>query len=152
MIIPGRYGMKGPKWLDSIELTVGTQGGYWEGQGWDGTVSVHTTSRFDLPHDGDLIPLGPIALGGVAFAGTRGISAVEYSVDGRTWTDATLDTPLSAQSWVLWNATWNPLQAGSYTLRVRARDGAGAVQTGASAPSFPNGATGYHSIGISVTT
>jgi len=30
MLIPGHYGMKGPKWLDSIDVVDHESGGYWE--------------------------------------------------------------------------------------------------------------------------
>ena len=82
ILIPGRYGMKGPKWLDVIELAKSEPTGYWEGQGWDRQAIVKTTSRIDVPADGALLKLGPIGLAGVAFAGVRGVQAVEFSVDG----------------------------------------------------------------------
>src|SRR5260370_238041 len=33
IVLPGHYGMKGPKWLDSIQLVDHESGGYWEMQG-----------------------------------------------------------------------------------------------------------------------
>ena len=87
----------------------------------------------------------------MAFAGTRGISKVEYSTDrGSSWTEATLSTPLSELTWVLWKATWSPAAEGSYTLLVRATDGTGAVQGSGSAASYPGGAAGYHRIRVDV--
>lgn len=152
MLIPGHYGMKGPKWLDSIELVNQESGGYWEQQGWDHNAVVKTTSRFDVPHDGDIVKLGPVALYGVAFAGTRGIAKVEYSADGgRNWNQADLKPALSQLTWVVWSATWMPGSEGAYRLQVRAADGAGSVQGSGSAPSYPAGATGYHTIGIEVS-
>ena len=151
ILIPGHYGMKGPKWLDSIELVNHESGGYWEQQGWDHNAVVRTTSRFDLPHDGDIIKLGPVALYGVAFAGTRGVSKVEFSTDGgRNWSQADVKAALSRLTWVVWSATWTPNAEGTYKLQVRATDGGGAVQDSNSAPSYPAGATGYHAIGIEI--
>jgi DMSO/TMAO reductase YedYZ molybdopterin-dependent catalytic subunit len=152
VLIPGRYGMKGPKWLDSIDLVDRESGGYWEQQGWDHNAVIKTTARFDVPREGDIARLGPVALAGVAFAGTRGISKVEYSADGgRTWNPAALGPPLSALTWVLWQATWTPAREGSYTLVVRATDGTGALQDSNNASSYPSGAAGYHRIHLAVS-
>lgn len=152
VLIPGHYGMKGPKWLENIDLGTQETRGYWEQQGWDPNVLVKTTSRFDVPRDGDILHVGTMQLGGVAFAGTRGVSKVEYSTDGgSTWTPAAFDPPLSALTWVLWRASWTPAGEGAYRLLVRATDGTGALQNPSSAASFPTGASGYHSIQVSVS-
>jgi DMSO/TMAO reductase YedYZ molybdopterin-dependent catalytic subunit len=151
ILIPGRYGMKAPKWLDRIDLVSHQSGGYWEQQGWDPNASIKTTSRFDVPADGDIIKIGPVSLSGVAFAGTRGITSVEYSTDGGvSWTAAALATPLSPLTWVLWSAVWTPGKEGTYTLKVRATDGTGARQEQRGASSYPSGATGYNTISVSI--
>ena len=152
VLIPGHYGMKGPKWLDSIELASSELRGYWEQQGWDHNAIVKTTARFDVPLEGDVLKVGGIEIGGVAFAGTRGISKVEYSTDGAaTWTEADFDPPLSPLTWVVWRATWTPASEGAYRLVVRATDGAGGRQDARGAPSYPSGATGYHSVSVSIS-
>ena len=152
ILIPGHYGMKGPKWLDNIDLGTQETRGYWETQGWDPNVLVKTTARFDLPRDGDILRLGSMSIGGVAFAGTRGVSKVEYSTDdGSSWNTATLEAPLSTLTWVLWHATWTPSAEGAYRLIVRAIDGTGKMQDGGGAPSFPSGASGYHIVQVSVS-
>jgi DMSO/TMAO reductase YedYZ molybdopterin-dependent catalytic subunit len=152
VLVPGHYGMKGPKWLTSINLVDHESGGYWEQQGWDHNAVVKTTARFDMPRDGDIVKLGAINLAGVAYAGTRGISKVEYSTDrGGSWTVATLSTPLSNLTWVLWKGTWTPDHEGSYTLLVRATDGTGARQGSGNAPSYPGGAAGFHTIRLDVS-
>ena len=151
MLIPGRYGMKGPKWLERIELAEQESGGFWEQQGWDSQAVVRTTARFDTPVKGVVLHKGPIELAGVAFAGTRGVRAVEWSADGgHTWTPADVRPPLSSLTWVLWTATWTPAAEGIATLMVRARDGGGALQTADENPSYPTGATGYHTIKVTV--
>ena len=152
VLIPGHYGMKGPKWLDSIDLVDHESGGYWEQQGWDHNAVVKTTSRFDVPRDGDTVKLGPVDLFGVAFSGTRGIRGVECSTDGgHTWSPADFKPALSALTWVLWRASWSPSSEGAHTLQVRAVDSVGAAQEPASAPSYPAGATGYHTIRVDVS-
>ena len=152
MLIPGHYGMKGPKWLDSIDLVDHESGGYWEQQGWDHNAVVKTTARFDAPRDADIVKLGSISLAGVAFAGTRGISRVEYSTDsGATWNVADFKPPLSQLTWVLWQATWTPTSEGAYFLKVRAVDGEEGPQDPKAAASYPSGASGYHTIRVDVS-
>ena len=151
IVLPGHYGMKGPKWLDGIDLVTQETRGYWEQQGWDHNALVRTNSRIDTPRDSEIVHLGPVDVAGVAFAGTRGIKSVELSTDdGSTWNEATLDAPLSALTWVLWRVRWTPSREGAYTLVVRATDGTGRVQTSNVAPSYPSGAAGYHTIGVNV--
>ncbi len=140
ILLPGHYGMKGPKWLDSIELVDHESGGYWEAQGWD-----------HLPRDGAIIKLGAISLSGVAFSGTRGINKVEYSTDGgRSWSAADFKPPLSPLTWVLWSTVWTPGREGAYRLRVRATDKSGVTQDSKATASYPTGASGYHAIDINV--
>jgi hypothetical protein len=144
--------MRGPKWLERITLTRDEQGGYWEGQGWDHQAVVKTTSRIDVPTGGDVLRRGaPAQIAGVAFAGVRGISKVEWSHDGgQSWSSAELEKPLSPLTWTRWFATWTPARAGAYQLVVRARDGGGALQDRNEAPSFPNGASGWDQVEITV--
>jgi DMSO/TMAO reductase YedYZ molybdopterin-dependent catalytic subunit len=152
ILIPGHYGMKGPKWLDEIDLVQDEVKGYWEQQGWDHNAIVRTMSRFDVPVDGDIVKVGAIEVAGVAYAGTRGISKVEYSTDGgSSWNAAPFDAPLSKLTWVIWRATWTPGSHGAYTLKVRATDGSGAVQESGIASSYPSGSSGYHTIHVNVS-
>ena len=152
VLIPGRYGMKGPKWLTSIDVVDHESGGYWEQQGWDHNAVVKTTSRIDMPRDADIVHLGPIQLSGVAFAGTRGIGKVEYSTDGGgSWSEAATAPPLSNLTWTLWTAIWTPGAEGSYRLAVRATDGSGAMQQSGAMASYPGGAAGWHTIRIDVS-
>ena len=152
MVIPGLYGMKGPKWLDRIDLVNHESGGYWEQQGWDHNPIVKTTSRIDMPKDGDVVKLGPVSIAGVAFAGTRGISKVEYSTDGgANWNSAPFRAPLSPLTWVLWTADWTPPKEGAYRLMVRATDGTGSLQDQRSTSSYPNGASGYHTVQVDIS-
>ncbi len=152
ILIPGHYGMKGPKWLTDIEVSGTSRGGYWEGQGWDSMAVVKTMSRIDSPMDGQSVALKTTPVAGVAFAGLRGVSRVELTTDGgRTWMPAVLRPPLSPYSWVLWEVDWMPPAEGAYTLSVRAYDGNGAIQESATASSFPSGSTGLHSIAVNAS-
>lgn len=149
VLIPGRYGEQNPKWLTRVDFTDHFVHGLYSSQGWY-NGPLHTMSRIDYPRDH--VRLGQvIEVGGIAFAGNRGIQNVDISVDGGIiWQRATLDPPLSPDSWVLWKWQWRPRTRGSYTLVVRATDGTGAVQTSRKQGTVPNGATGYHEVPVIV--
>ncbi|HEV7213680.1 MAG TPA: molybdopterin-dependent oxidoreductase, partial [Chloroflexota bacterium] len=151
MVMLGHYGMKQPKWLTRISVSKTQEGGFWEQQGWDPQAPVRTTARIDAPKDGGSAPLGPVAFSGVAFAGDRGISAVQLSFDdGASWQDTRLQPALGAGVWNLWSYAWQPPKAGVYKVQARATDGTGAVQDARGADSFPSGASGYHRIAVRV--
>ncbi len=148
-LIPGRYGEENPKWLTRIELTDHFVGGLYSDQGWY-NGPLHTTSRIDYPRD--TARLGQtVEIGGIAFAGNRGIQRVEVSVDGgTTWHEVQLQPPLSQDAWVLWSWLWTPVLSGLYTLVCRATDGTGELQTSREQGTVPNGATGYDRVSIRV--
>ena len=143
VILPDLYGMKQPRWLKRIALkaAAGTDS-YWEEQGWAGEVPVKTMSRLDPRGE---LPAGqPADLTGIAFAGERGISRVEVSLDGgATWLDCRLVTPGHAGVWSLWRYHWARPGAGRYTIQLRATDGRGPRQSATRQASFPDGASGY---------
>jgi DMSO/TMAO reductase YedYZ molybdopterin-dependent catalytic subunit len=151
LVIPGRYGIKGPKWLDRMSLVASAIDGYWEARGWDAAAIVRTMSRIDAPNDGARIKRGATEVAGVAFAGSRGIASVEVSPDGGSnWAAASVDPPLSTFTWVEWRWPWSPRRTGLYTLKVRGRDGNGRLQDAGPEDSFPAGAAGLHAIQVSV--
>jgi DMSO/TMAO reductase YedYZ molybdopterin-dependent catalytic subunit len=142
--------MKNPKWITKVELTDKDHLGYWESQGWSDEAVVKTMSKFTTPTQGAAVPAGVVAVGGVAYAGDRGVSAVEVSFDdGKTWRSAQLKPALGKHTWVLWAALWEA-KPGRYVLKVRARDGVGTLQDGRPRPPLPEGATGYHAITVTV--
>ncbi|MGH8056512.1 MAG: molybdopterin-dependent oxidoreductase, partial [Candidatus Entotheonellia bacterium] len=151
VVIPGYYGMKQPKWLTEIELVDHDYKGYWEQRGWADEAVVKTMSRIDLPlHRGE-VSRTPVAVGGVAFSGERGIHKVEISPDGgKTWQEAQLKEPLSPYSWVLWAGVSEVTKEGDYLVTVRATDGQGRAQEETVADPLPDGASGYHKIRVKV--
>jgi DMSO/TMAO reductase YedYZ molybdopterin-dependent catalytic subunit len=149
-IFPGHYGMKQPKWVTRIRFSASDQAGYWENNGWDERAIVKTMSRIDRPADGAAFSSGSVQFSGIAFAGSRRISAVELSWDGRrSWQAAQLQAEFSPYAWRFWQLSAT-LAAGHYDVEVRARDGEGTLQTSKAAPTLPNGADGYHTISFDV--
>lgn len=148
-LIPGRYGEESSKWLTRVEFTDHFVPGLYADQGWY-YGPLHTMNRIDRPR-GHLATGHTVELGGIAFAGNRGIQKVEVSVDdGTTWHVAQLEPPLSQDSWVEWSWKWIPLLPGQYTLVARATDGTGEVQTSRKQGTVPNGSTGYHTVVVQV--
>jgi len=151
LLVPGLYGIKNVKWITNISQTDHGFVGYWPARGWTDTANVQTQSQIDVPADRSVHPLGPIATAGIAFAGDRGISRVEVSVDGgKTWRAAQLTRPLTSLTWTVWSFSWRPSAPGQYRLFVRAVDGSGAAQIAIPADPIPDGATGYDSITVRV--
>src|SRR5438270_3113785 len=140
--------MKQPKWVTRIHFSSRDQPGYWENNGWDERAVVKTMARIDKPVDGAALAAGSVSFRGIAFAGSRRISAVELSWDGgSSWHSAQLDTEFSPYAWRFWQLT-SSFSGGQYRVAVRARDGEGALQSATPAPTLPNGADGYHTITI----
>jgi DMSO/TMAO reductase YedYZ molybdopterin-dependent catalytic subunit len=150
LLVPGLFGMKNPKWITRIEVVNYDFRGYWEASGWSDEAVVKTMSKFTTPTRFSLPP-GEVGIGGVAYAGDRGVRRVEYSTDGgRTWQEADVKPPLGPFTWVLWAAVWTPAGPGEYVLKVRATDGKGVLQTARDSPPLPDGATGYHTLRIRI--
>jgi DMSO/TMAO reductase YedYZ molybdopterin-dependent catalytic subunit len=146
--IPNRYGMKQPKWITRIEAIDHDGAGYWVDRGWSKEARPHILAIIDSVAQ-DQIVAGRVPIGGIAWAGDRGIRAVEVQLDGGAWDEARLlSPPLSPLTWVLWRYDW-PVVAGRHTFRVRATDGTGALQIEQPAEPHPNGATGYHAVTVS---
>ena len=144
---PDRYGMKQPKWIKSIEVIEEDTMGYWPRRGWSEiarvkAVSVVDTVSAEAAYERDGGTFVPV--GGIAFAGARGISRVEVRVDGGRWEEAQLRSPLSDTTWVLWRYDW-PFQAGDHTFEVRAAERDGTPQSEEFTDNRPDGASGIHS-------
>ena len=94
--------------------------------------------------------LGGLGAGGwVAWAPTGGIDRVEGQVAEGPWQRATLGPSASEDTWVQWWFEWDA-KPGRHRLRARAVDGDGRTQTADVAPPAPDGATGLHTIEVSV--
>jgi DMSO/TMAO reductase YedYZ molybdopterin-dependent catalytic subunit len=140
IFIPGKYGMKQPKWLTEIELVDRPFTGYWEARGWSNEAWRKVNSGFFYPHRPggilDLLSLdtsvkvtAPVDLAGWALAGPPGIRRVDVSTDaGATWHGARLVENSSPYVWSVWRYHFEPKTPGEYVVRVRATDGNGIAQ------------------------
>ena len=151
MLVPGLYGyVSATKWVVDLELTTFAQASaYWVNEGWARQAPVKTASRIDVPRSGATVNQGTVILGGVAWATHRGVSAVEVRVDSGPWIPATLATADTPDTWRMWSHAW-PADRGTHTIAVRCTDGTGTLQTPVVQDVIPNGATGYHSISVTV--
>ena len=151
MLTPGLYGYVGAcKWLGELEATTFADvDAYWVERGWAPQGTVKTASRIDRPAPFAPLTPGAVPVAGVAWAQGRGIRAVEVRVDDGGWQPATLLPVPSVDTWVQWRYDW-PATPGSHSLSVRATDGTGAVQPEERVDPFPDGATGWHTITVSV--
>lgn len=151
LIVEGLYGyVSATKWLRAIELADwNTVNGYWVPLGWSKEGPIKLQSRIDVPRSGESLTAGKNVIAGVAWAPGVGISRVEVQIDDGEWQSAELGPELTDATWRQWMLPWNPA-AGRHTLRVRATDATGRVQTADVAPVEPNGATGHHTRQVTV--
>jgi DMSO/TMAO reductase YedYZ molybdopterin-dependent catalytic subunit len=148
-VVPGLYGyVSACKWVVEMRVTrFADISAYWTDRGWSELGPVKIASRIDVPRNGGEIASGGAQVAGVAWAQHTGIDAVEVSVDDGVWQPARLATVPSADTWVQWVATID-VGPGDHTLRVRATDADGLVQTGVDRDVLPDGATGWHTIDL----
>ena len=145
--LPDRFGMKQPKWITGIEVMEDYKEGYWVERGWDEVAQVQATAVIDTVaedavYESDGQQFVPV--GGIAFAGARGISRVEVRVDGGPWEQADLRGPLSETTWVIWRYDW-PFAAGRHEFEVRCAELDGTAQIEEARGNRPSGARGIHS-------
>ena len=151
VLSPNLYGIKNPKWVTEIQVIDDDYRGFWQQRGWTNEGIIKTMSRIDVPVNGGTVAGGYQRIGGLAFAGSRGIQGVEVSADGgSSWSAASLAPALSNMTWVLWTSAWLP-QGPMQVLAVRATDGTGAPQPTEVAPSLPDGVSGIQRVTIRVS-
>lgn len=136
LVVPRFYGFKNVKWISEIAFVRKPYFGTWPKMGYTKDPVVHTGCLIDrVVRDGD-----GFRIGGIAFAGDRGIRAVQVRADGGEWVDANVEPPLSPVCWRRWVATVNAAKAA--IVQARAMDGTGAWQAESETPLFPDGVQG----------
>ena len=151
LVIAGLYGyVSATKWLEEIRLTT-WEGfdSYWVPRGWAKRGPIKTQSRIDVPRNNARVRAGRVAVAGVAWAPTKSIAGVQVQVGNGPWVNADLSNNLSVNSWRQWVYAWDATP-GSYKVRCRATDGTGYTQTSEIRPPAPDGATGWHTIDVTV--
>jgi DMSO/TMAO reductase YedYZ molybdopterin-dependent catalytic subunit len=157
LVIPGLYGyVSACKWIVDIEVTTyASNVSYWAQRGWDAQAPIKTESRIDVPTGLNPVKAGkPITIAGVAWAQHKGIEAVEVRIGKGQWQEARLAAVPGIDTWRQWVYDWDDAGArpGNYLIGARATDKTGYTQTSLQEPPEPNGASGYPSVLLNVTS
>jgi len=151
MMVPGLYGyVSATKWVVDLEITTFAQKSYWVQRGYSVRAPIKTESRIDVPRPLAQVKAGRTAVAGVAWAPHRGIDAVQVRADNGPWNQARLAPVPGIDTWRQWVWEWDAPH-GLHTLAVRATDGTHATQPSRRVPIFPNGATGWDTVTVTVT-
>ncbi|ABK04782.1 oxidoreductase, molybdopterin binding protein [Arthrobacter sp. FB24] len=151
MVVPGLYGfVSATKWVVDLEVTrFADSKAYWTDRGWSERGPIKTMARVEVPKSFAQVPVGKVAIGGTAWAQTRGITKVEVQIDNGPWTEAVLSTEASVVTWRQWSFEWDATP-GPHYIKARATDGTGEVQTDKRADPVPDGASGWQSVMVTV--
>jgi DMSO/TMAO reductase YedYZ molybdopterin-dependent catalytic subunit len=137
-IVPGWYGMDSVKWLvrvvalkredvnfySSAEYVAGRMAVV--GADWQPVTRMQIKSAIIKPQTGDVLPLAPYQITGMAWAGDTKVASVEVSTDaGQSWRQADIQTETKPYTWIIWSCSWQPRTRGSYTILARATDSKG---------------------------
>ncbi|MEU6955545.1 molybdopterin-dependent oxidoreductase [Streptomyces sp. NPDC045714] len=151
MLVPGLYGyVSACKWIEDIELTTfDDYDAYWVKRKWAREAPIKTQSRIDTPKPFGRPEAGTVMVAGVAWAQHRGIEKVEIRVDDGPWRPAQLAEQGTVDTWRQWSYPWKATPGG-HTLTVRATDRTGELQTEERTKTVPDGASGWHSVVVTV--
>ena len=150
LLIPNRYGMKSPKWVIAMRPTNEVHLDWYGQRGWNLNAFVQTITRIDAPIHGQIMAPGEHTIAGIAYAGSRGISQVEYSANGgATWQRASFVEPaIGGDVWVRWEGTFSLAASSSAVLMARSIDANGVRQREDYTITQPDGGTGIHTIEV----
>ncbi|MFJ2900450.1 molybdopterin-dependent oxidoreductase [Streptomyces sp. NPDC087218] len=151
MLVPGLYGyVSACKWIEDIELTTfDAYDPYWVKRKWARKAPIKTQARIDTPKPFARPAAGTITIAGVAWAQRRGIARVQIRIDNGPWQDTALAAQAGVDTWRQWSYRCNATPGG-HNLTVRATDGTGQVQTEQRTRTIPDGASGWHSVFVTV--
>lgn len=151
LLTPGLYGFVGAtKWL--VRMTVTTyaaRSAYWTVRGWSTTGVIKPGSRIEVPAADSKVARGGVRVGGTAWAHGVGVGRVQVRVNGGPWQDAALGPEAGVDYWRQWLWQWDA-PAGVHELQCRVVDAAGAAQSEQDVEPFPDGATGLHTVRVTV--
>lgn len=149
LLVPNRYGMKNPKWVQAIEFVEQPYIGFWETQGWSKTAYYRPNAYIH-----GMTPLGAptsknLRVFGTAFAGRDAIVMVDFRVDKGPWQPVVLDYKGVEDVWTLWHFDWQAT-SGAHTIQARCTTASGA--TSDENPEGTDALAGYNgSMAISLT-
>ncbi len=151
LVTPGIYGyLSAIKWLKEIEITTfDAFESYWVPRGYAEKAPIKVMSRIDTPRSFEDFPPGKVMVGGVAYAQTRGIEKVEVRIDEGEWAEATMGEALNKNTWRQWTYEWDATP-GLHSIRSRATDGDGETQPMERKDPLPDGATGWHTVRVTI--
>lgn len=149
LVVPGWYSTYWMKALDTIEVLAGADENFWMAKAYripttpGGHVAPGSKDFPTAPINrmvprsfvtslapGQRIAFAPrVPVGGIAFGGDCGVTAVDVSADGgRSWHRATLGPDLGRYSFRRWDAEVPLAARGRIALMARCRNAAGVVQ------------------------
>ena len=146
VVVPGYIGARSVKWVTGITVQSNPSENYFQsvayrvlppefdpdaagpGEGIS-LSSVALNCAILVPDDGAEVPVGPLEIGGYAFAGDdRGVARVDVSIDdGDRWCQADLEPEEGRWSWRRWSITIDAAP-GPLNVVARAWDTTGALQ------------------------
>lgn len=146
VVVPGHIGARSVKWVQRITAQHRPSDNFFQASAYrllpadtdtdatrpgDGIPLSAVALNSDIlrPEDHAILPAGPTAVAGYAYAGgDRGIVRVDVSIDGgRSWQQAELDAEVSPWAWRFWRTSVD-LPTGEATITARAWDSSMAVQ------------------------
>jgi DMSO/TMAO reductase YedYZ molybdopterin-dependent catalytic subunit len=153
VLVPGRYGLKNAKWVVALRPMTREFVDWYGQRSWSREAVVKTMTRIDVPARDARLQAGPQRIGGVAYAGDRGIQKIEFSADGGdTWQTADLmEPPAGRDAWVRWQGRFSIAAGADVTLMSRATDGTGELQSEPFTLAQPDGGGGWNTINVKGT-
>jgi DMSO/TMAO reductase YedYZ molybdopterin-dependent catalytic subunit len=148
VLLPDRYGMKQPRWLEKIVITTSDESGYWEKRGWSDSALINPLSRIDSAKP---VGNGLWKVTGIAFCGGKAVGSVKLSDDGgKTWKQVRLISAAQPHVWTTWEFDWHPSKKGEHILAVKVTDQDGRKQEEDSDGAFASGSNGLHRVVVKV--
>lgn len=143
MLSPKYYGFKSIKWIDRINFVSTPYSGTWPQLGYTKEPVIHPGAYIDKVRSSE----ATIQSGGIAYSGHGQVAQVQLRLLDNNkqpltdWQPATLEAPLSQQTFTRWIHTMPKHQA-AHHLEARIQDSSGLWQATQEKPLFPDGVSG----------